>query len=103
MVAVAVDRDICPGEELKTVVGIYHRVSEIMAKRIRNVELMEADVVILPEVGNIHWACFSQAGNLILEGEKAARDKLSDIRKVMSGPKRWFNLRRVLKRLSTNP
>jgi len=99
VIAVAVDRDICTEEELRTVVGIYHRVSEIMAKRIRDIELMDADVVILPEVGNIHWACFSQAGNLIMEGEKAARGKLGDIHNSMSRLKRWFNSRHVLKRL----
>jgi hypothetical protein len=70
-----------------------------MAKRIREIELMNADVVILPEVGNIHWACFSQAGNLIMEGEKAARGKLGDIHNSMSRLKRWFNSRHVLKRL----
>lgn len=104
VIAVAVDRDICSEEELKTVVGIYHRVSEIMAKRIKKVELMDADVVILPEVGNIHWACFSQAGNLILEGEKATRDKLGDIRNAMSGLKlkRWFNLSKKWGRLKND-
>ena len=97
VIAVDVDRDICTAEELKTVISIYHRVSEIMAKRIRSLELMDADVVILPEVGDIHWACFSQAGNLILEGEKATREQLGNIRNVTSGLRRWLNLRQILK------
>ncbi len=36
---------------------------------------MDADVVIIPEVGDLHWSNFSQAMNLIHEGEKAAREK----------------------------
>lgn len=89
VIAVAVDRGIS-SQELRTVVDIYHRVSEIMGEKLKKHELMEADVVIQPEVGDLHWSNFSQAMNLIDEGEKAARGKLDDIRKLMPGIKKWF-------------
>lgn len=89
VIAVAVDRGIS-SQELRTVVDIYHRVSEIMGEKLKKYELMEADVVIQPEVGDLHWSNFSQAMNLIDEGEKAARGKLDDIRKLMPGIKKWF-------------
>jgi len=97
VIAVAVDRDIDP-EELRTVVDVYQRVNEIMSEKLKNYELANADVVILPEVGDLHWSDFSEAINLIDEGEKAAREKLDDIRNVMPGLKNWFRFKKVSKR-----
>jgi len=93
---VAVDRGI-PSDELRNVVDIYLRVSEIMGEKLKQYELADADVVILPEVGDLHWSSFSQAMNLISEGEKAAREKLSDIRYALPGVKRWFRFSRGAK------
>jgi NTE family protein len=90
VIAVAVDRGI-GSEELRTVVDVYHRVSEIMGRRLRNYELADADVVILPEVGDLHWSDFSQAMSLIDEGERAARGKLDEIRSVM----KRFRLKKI--------
>lgn len=90
VICVAVDRGI-GSEELRTVVDVYHRVSEIMGKRLRNHELADADVVILPEVGDLHWSDFSQAMSLVDEGERAAREKLDDIRDVM----KRFRLKKI--------
>ena len=97
VIAVVVDRDTGSEDELRTVVGIYHRISEIMSQRIKDYDLMDADIVILPEVGDLHWSEFSQAKILIDEGEKAAWEKLDDIRKRTLGIRRWFTLRRPLK------
>jgi NTE family protein len=93
VIAVAVDRGI-GSEEPRTVVDVYLRVNEIMGERLKQYELAEADVVILPEVGDLHWSSFSQAKNLIDEGEKAAREKLDDIRRLMPGIKNLIRLRR---------
>jgi NTE family protein len=89
VISVAVDRDLKP-EELRNVVDIYYRVSEIMGTRLKQYELAEADVVILPEVGDLHWSDFSQTINLINEGERATREKLEDIRRALPGIKKWF-------------
>jgi NTE family protein len=97
VISVAVDRCIRP-EELRTVVDVYQRVNEIMGEKLRNYELANADVVILPEVGDLHWSNFSEAMNLIDEGEKAAREKLDDIRNVMPGLKNWFRFKKIPKR-----
>jgi NTE family protein len=93
VIAVVVDRGI-GSEELRTVVDVYLRVNEIMGERLKQCELAEADVVIRPEVGDLHWSSFSQAMNLIDEGEKAAREKLDDIRRLMPGIRNWFRFRR---------
>jgi NTE family protein len=93
VIAVAVDRGI-PSDELRNVVDVYLRVSEIMGEKLKQYELADADVVILPEVGDLHWSSFSQAVNLISEGEKAAREKLNDILRAMPGGKKWFRFKR---------
>jgi NTE family protein len=97
VIAVAVERDIDP-EELRTVVDVYQRVNEIMSEKLKNYELANADVVILPEVGDLHWSDFSEAINLIDAGEKAAKEKLDDIRNVMPGLKNWFRSKKIPKR-----
>jgi hypothetical protein len=45
-------------------------------------------------VGELHWSNFSQAMNLIKEGEKAAWRKMGDIRHCMSGIKKWLTFRK---------
>jgi len=93
VISVAVDRCVSP-EELRNVVDVYYRVSEIMGEKLRQYELAKADVVILPEVGDSHWSNFSQAIHLIDEGERAAREKLDDIRHVMPGIRNWFRFKK---------
>lgn len=97
VIAVVVDRGIS-SEELRTVVDVYLRVSEIMGERLKQYELANADVVILPEVGDLHWSSFSQAMSLIDEGEKAAREKLDDIRRLMPGIKKRFRFKKYQNR-----
>jgi NTE family protein len=97
VISVAVDRCMS-SEELRNVVDVYYRVSEIMGEKLKNYELAEANVVILPEVGDLHWSNFSQAMNLIDEGERAAREKLEDIRHVLPGIKKWFRFKKTLKK-----
>jgi NTE family protein len=94
VIAVVVDRGI-GSEELRTVVDVYLRVSEIMGERLKQYELADADVVILPEVGESHWSSFSQAMTLVDEGEKAARAKLDDIHRLIPGIKKRIRFKKV--------
>ncbi len=68
-----------------------------MGEKLKEYELAEADVVIVPEVGELHWSNFSQAMSLIEEGEKAAHMKISDIRHLMPGIKKWLKFGKVKK------
>ena len=80
VIAVNVTRGIFSDEKLETAQEICDRASDITSYYLINYELAAADVVIRPEVGNLHWSDFSRAGNLISEGEKAARKSIPDIR-----------------------
>lgn len=90
VISVAVDRCTVSSEELRNVVDIYYRVSEIMGERLKEYELAQADVVILPAVGDLHWSDFSQAMSLIDEGERAAMEKLKEIRRILPGLRKWL-------------
>ncbi len=98
VIAVAVDRGIS-SEELRNVVDIYHRVSEIMGEKLKGYELANADVVILPDVGDSHWSDFSQGMILIEEGERAAMEKLGDVRKAIPGIKKWLRVMKIKKNI----
>ena len=97
VIAVSVDRDICTEKEFSTALTIYQRVNDIMCARLKDHELAEADVVIDPEVGELHWSEFSQALTLVEEGERAALEKLDLIRSAVPRSKRWFTLKDLFK------
>jgi NTE family protein len=97
VISVAVNRCMTT-EEPRNVVDIYYRVSEIMGERLKDYELAEADVVILPEAGDLHWSDFSQAINLIEEGERVTKERLEDIRRLLPGIKNWFGFFKTSKR-----
>lgn len=93
VISVSVDRCVS-SEELRNVVDVYYRVSEVMGEKLRQYELKDADVVIQPLVGDSHWSNFSQAIHLIEEGEKATQEKLDEIRPLLPGIKNWFRFKR---------
>jgi len=97
VIAVAVDQDICTEEEFHTSKDVNDRAVEIMAHQLENYELRDADIVIRPDVGDLHWTDFSHAMHLIEEGEKAARESLDDIRNAMPVFRKWFTLKQILK------
>ena len=99
VIAVSVDQDICTENEFRSAVSVYTRAADIMSQQLKDIELSEADIVIQPEVGNLHWSEFSQAYHLIRIGEEAAREKLTDIHQVVPGKKKWFTLSQVIKQL----
>jgi NTE family protein len=91
VIAVVVDRDIRTDDELKTVKDIYYRACEITSAKLETYELMDADIVIRPDVKNLHWTSFSKAVDLVREGEKAAQDILPHIQNRRSYIRTWIN------------
>ena len=83
VIAVTVDREL-PPPEMETAQGIFYRAGEITASTLEDEELRDADVVIRPKVGDIHWMDYSRAGDLIGKGEEAAREALGAIRSSLS-------------------
>jgi len=79
VIAVTVDREL-PPPEVETAQAIFYRAGEITASTLEEEELRDADVVIRPKVGGLHWMDYSRAGDLIGKGEEAAREALGAIR-----------------------
>ena len=89
VVAVAVNPKISSTQKLSSAVDVYVRATNVGVYHNEQRLLQEADVVILPEVGDLHWTDFGQATDLIAAGEKAAREKLPQIRKALPFFRRW--------------
>ena len=82
VIAIVVDRDITLCSELQTAMDIYVRAGEIQGFHLEKYNLENADIVVRPQIGNIHWTDFSRSKELISLGEKAAMDNLPAIRRL---------------------
>ena len=98
VIAVAVVRDVCSEKDFHNALNVYSRIGDIMASRLKDYELMDADIVIRPEVGRLHWSEFSRAKHLIEAGERAAELTLKEIQRAVPGRKKWFPLAQLLRR-----
>jgi NTE family protein len=79
VIAVMVDRDLPRLENIETATEVLYRAGEITANKLEATELADADVIIRPQVGDLHWTDFSRAVDLIKAGEEAARESLGKI------------------------
>jgi len=91
VIAVNIARGIFSDEKLETAQEICDRAADITSYYLTDCELAAADVIIRPEVGNLHWSDFSHAGNLIAEGKKAARKSIPGIRIAIPLFRRLFS------------
>jgi NTE family protein len=89
VIAIAVDRDIALCSELQTAVDIYVRAGEIQGFHLEKYSLENTDLVIRPQIGNIHWTDFSRSKELISLGEAAAMNRLPEIREVARSIAPW--------------
>lgn len=79
VIAVIVDKAPSESVSIETGKDILYRAGEITSNALEASELREADVLIRPQVGNLHWMDFSRASDLIKTGEEAARQSLGQI------------------------
>ena len=79
VIAVMVDRELPKETDIETAKDVLYRAGEITANMLEAAELENADVVIRPSVGDLHWADFSRSDHLIRVGEEATRQSLEAI------------------------
>jgi NTE family protein len=79
VIAVVVDRKKQGQAQYKTAQDIFCRAGEITSDELEEAELQHADVVIRPNVGDLHWADFRRASGLVREGEIATMNALGAI------------------------
>ncbi|MDI9569640.1 MAG: patatin-like phospholipase family protein [Pseudomonadota bacterium] len=94
VIAVAVSRDVREAPVFETAQEISQRAGEIAADKLEAIELKDADVIIRPEVGDLHWMDFSRSRDLIHAGEAAARASLARIHQALPLPHRLVRLTR---------
>ncbi|HDM09289.1 MAG TPA: hypothetical protein ENF92_02095 [Desulfobacteraceae bacterium] len=90
VVAVSVNSDIRSSDEFYSAMDIYVRSTEIMCYHLEKCRLEKADVVIHPEVGDLHWTDFTLASDLIEFGVAATEQKIRDIRRALPLAQRLF-------------
>lgn len=67
-----------PSQGLET----YFRATEVEGAMLCQIQLRYADLVIRPQVGEFHWADFSQAEAIMEAGREAAKAKLSELKQL---------------------
>ncbi len=72
-----------PGE-LKTAFQVNLRVDEIVKHRLNLLNLTDADIIITPEVQDVHWADFSKLDFLIEKGREATLKSIPKIKHEIS-------------------
>jgi NTE family protein len=84
VVAVTVGSEIHARDEVKSAMDVYVRAADITSFHLEQENLKQADVIIRPKVGNLHWTDFLLAEDLISEGEKAARESMPAVKGALS-------------------
>jgi NTE family protein len=101
VIAVVVDREKSVAKEFGTASEIVYRAGDITSDNLEAVELRQADVIIRPKIGDLHWSDFTRAKTMIRAGEEAAGLALGNIREAIPIYKRVLRMIRKLTRRKT--
>lgn len=89
VMAINVDREVktqaLPGQALES----YLRAGEIQAYHLNKVLLDEADLVLTPDVGEVHWADSARAAWLMDQGHACTEEHLGQIQALLA-PQPWW-------------
>jgi NTE family protein len=87
VIAVSVSQTIKKRAEFNNAIDIFFRSDSITSAELRKLQLSFADVVITPKVGRFHWSDFSKPEQCVREGEVAAQNAISELKKKMKRAK----------------
>jgi NTE family protein len=82
VIAVDVSLHFDANIEIKNVLDLVMRTNQITTRKLNTLLQKNADYLIQPEIGEIHWSEFRRVDELIHFGEQAAENALRDIRKL---------------------
>lgn len=83
VIAVDVSKELDALSAFGTGVNIMVRAAAIRSEAMRGMQGRLADVLIEPEVGQVHWADFSAVDECVRLGAEATRARLGDIRQAL--------------------
>lgn len=92
VITVVVDREKNVSGKFETAQEIFYRAGDITSDKLEEAELLQADVIIRPRIGDLHWSDFSRAKGLIQEGETAARLARGEIREAIPVYKKMLRM-----------
>ncbi len=88
VVAVDVEKELGPLKEGLNALELIFRADEIQGNELRNLKNRAADLVLVPEVGEIHWSDFKQVERVLDAGRAAVECNLDAVRRVLAAPTR---------------
>ncbi len=94
VIAVDVAEGLDDTEDFHTGLGIVLRANEISRQALTRIQMEKADVLIVPDVSGIHWSDFGHLDECLHAGEKAAQEKLGEIKRLIQKKKvrKFFHL-----------
>jgi len=76
-------------------IEVILRADSLTRKKLNDLVLTTADVIITPEVKAIHWANFGKVEECIQKGYEATKDKINEIKeKIQKKKSPWIKLRK---------
>ncbi|MFA3781627.1 patatin-like phospholipase family protein [Melioribacteraceae bacterium 4301-Me] len=102
VLGVDVTRCIKTIEQPQNVFEILYRAEDITSFHLSVLRLREADLVIRPQVRHLTWADFGMASEIIAAGEKAARENITEIKKLVNRNSFLLGLKHYIKKLKGN-
>ncbi len=82
-IAVDVAQDVEDTQDLRHGLDVLFRTNAITRQKLKELQLKEADLVVRPEVEDIHWAEFARLEEAVARGEQAMREALPEVRRLM--------------------
>ncbi len=81
--------------EIDNVVDIVMRSAQITTKKLNDYLKNQADLIISPQIGDVHWSEFNRMDEIIEKGRLAAKEKIPEIKKQLHKKSgflhKWFN------------
>ena len=84
VVAVDIRSKLEPVEKVASGVDTVFRVAAMASDRANETQIARADAVITPGVAGTYWSDFRDVDAHVAEGERAAREAMPEIRRVLS-------------------
>ncbi|MBU2546971.1 MAG: patatin-like phospholipase family protein [Proteobacteria bacterium] len=80
VLAVDVEKFIDPGQDFSSAFDLFFRVEDVQSHYLKETELRQADLVLQPKVGHIHWSDFGAASEMIRLGQDEVYERLDQVR-----------------------
>ncbi|MCI0515224.1 patatin-like phospholipase family protein [candidate division KSB1 bacterium] len=90
VLAVDVGKELSPQPLVENIVDLILRTHAITGDRYNQLLLKEADIVLQPEVGHLHWAEFDRLNEVISLGQREARKNLVFIKRQLQTRNSWW-------------